>query len=138
LTVRRAGLSPATLKIKSIPAPQSGGIAASLPARYPANLSLRPFVNTNALVDQIAKRNSPAAVTPITETKDQIFSTFAYTGNGLGGGQAKLAPGILAYSDDATRKLFRLHCKARTSYGPQTPTDNTVQTITSWPPLPAI
>ena len=52
-----------------------------------------------ALADQIAARNAPPSA-PKAAT-DRLFSTFAYTGDGAGGVEDKLAEGVLAYSDDA-------------------------------------
>ena len=101
LTARRAGLTPATLKLKSIAAPQSGGIAVSFPARYETPLPARPAVDASALADQIAQRNSPPPVDRNVEAKDRLFATLAYTGDGAGGTEDKLATGVLAYSDDA-------------------------------------
>jgi beta-galactosidase len=100
VTARRAGLSPATLTLKSIPASSADGIARTFPARYPADLPSRPTVDAAALAVQIAARNAPPPE-PLMESKDRLFSTFAYTGEGVGGAPERLAAGVLAYSDEA-------------------------------------
>ncbi len=105
LTARRAGLPPATLRIKSIPAPAVGGIAENFPAYYTDDLPPRPVIDGAALAAQGAARNVPPARQNNLDAKDQLFSTFAYTGNGAGGVVDQLASGVLAYSDDALRYL---------------------------------
>jgi beta-galactosidase len=85
--------------LNSLPAPQLGGIAGSFPARYPAELPARLAIAAAALADQITARNAPPSA-PVATT-DRLFSTFAYTGDGAGGVEDKLAEGVLAYSDDA-------------------------------------
>jgi beta-galactosidase len=101
LISRRDGLKPAILTLHSLPATATGGIAKSLPARYPAELSERPQIDGAALADQIAKRSAPLTSAPVAGAQDRLFSTFAYTGEGVGGTEDKLAEGVLAYSDDA-------------------------------------
>ena len=100
LTARREGLKSATLKITSIAAPISGGIAKSFPARYPVEPPSRPAVDHVALADQIAKRNAPQVDRDVGPN-DKLFAMFAYTGDGEGGQEDKLCPGTLAYTDDA-------------------------------------
>ena len=40
--------------------------------------------------------------------RSRLFSTFAYTGEGVGGEEGKLAAGVLAYTDDALLYLDRI------------------------------
>ena len=105
LTARREGLAPATLRLKSIPAPQTGGIAETLPSRYSVQLPSRPQIDATALASQIAARNHPPRPNSFVDDKARLFSSFAYTGGGSGGMQDKAATGVLAYSDDAVRYL---------------------------------
>jgi beta-galactosidase len=100
LTARGKGLQRASLKLKSIPAPVSGGLAKFAPSRYPADLPPRPVVAAAGLADQIAKRNALAADITL-QGKEQWFATFAYTGDGEGGQEEQLGAGKLAYSDEA-------------------------------------
>ena len=105
LTAHREGIAPATLRLKSIRALQTGGIAETLPSRYPVVLPTRPLIDANSLASQIAARHNPPRPNPIIDEKGKLFSSFAYTGSGLGGIQDKAVSGVLAYSDDAVRYL---------------------------------
>ncbi|MEY4386126.1 MAG: hypothetical protein RLY20_1409 [Verrucomicrobiota bacterium] len=108
LTARRDGITPATLRLKSIPAPQTGGIAEAMPFRYPVQLPERPEIDSQALAAQIVARNEPPRTNLVLADKERLFSMFAYTGDGAGGMQDEAAEGILAYSDDALRYLDSL------------------------------
>jgi beta-galactosidase len=105
LIARREGLAPATLKLKSIPAPNTGGISQLFPSRYPTQLPSRPTIDATVLASQIAARNTPSSKPLAEDPNERLFSSFAYTGSGSGGMPDKLASGVLAYSDDAVRYL---------------------------------
>jgi beta-galactosidase len=47
-----------------------------------------------------AARSAPPATNTVA-ADDRLFATFAYTGEGAGGAEDKLAANILAYTDDA-------------------------------------
>ena len=105
ITARREGLAPATLVLKSIPAANAGGVSENFASRYPPELPARPNINATALAAQIAARNAPPSKPPAVDKNDRLFSTLAYTGNGVVGPEDKLAVGVLAYTDDAVRYL---------------------------------
>ena len=103
---RRAGLTPATLELESQPIQLQGGLLETLPATYPPTLPPRPAVDGSALTALAVARNQPPPAPAAAHPSDQLFSTFAYTGNGPGGLESPLTPDILAYSDDAVLYLL--------------------------------
>ncbi len=66
-----------------------------------AEPSARPAIDAAALASQVAARNSPSPKNLAADANDRLFATFAYTGDGVGGAEERLAAGVLAYSDDA-------------------------------------
>jgi beta-galactosidase len=101
VTARREGLAPATLRLKSLPFAVAGGVAETFSTRFPADLPARPAVDAAALPAMIAARAASPATNRVA-ADNRVFATFAYTGEGAGGAEDKLAANILAYTDDAT------------------------------------
>jgi beta-galactosidase len=101
LTAKRPGLKPATLQLESSPVSIVGGLAQAFPARYPGAPGKRPDIDGAALIAQAKLREATPQVQSPNGNTNRLFSTFAYTGEGMGGTVEKLSAGVLAYSDDA-------------------------------------
>jgi beta-galactosidase len=108
VTVRRAGLLPATVRLESLPIKVQDGIIKTTPANYATKLPPRPTIDGTALVALAEARKAPPIAAATTATDDRCFSTFVYTGDGVGGGEDRLVPRVLAYSDDALLYLDSL------------------------------
>ncbi len=107
ISAARDGLVPATLHLESVAFEAPAGMATSAPPRLPFELPARPPVDATALATMLAARDAaPAAVA--SSPDGRLFATFAYTGEGDGGGEVPLARNILAYSDDALLYLERV------------------------------
>ncbi len=115
LTATSGSLRSATAEVASQPFATESGLTAVSPAQYPKTLGARPELNAAAVRDTFAQRFEPrrplAGATPVT---DNLFSTYAYTGVGAGGGEESLANATLAYTDDALNYLDSLPAPLRT------------------------
>lgn len=102
LTAMREGMPDATLRLQSKSIDLQNGIAGMMPAILSSSLpSTRPSINGEDL-EQLAKlRDAPPVVVAEIAPTDRMFSTFAYTGDGVGGMEDPLSNEMLAYSDDA-------------------------------------
>jgi beta-galactosidase len=101
ISARRAGLKSATLQLESTPVSCVGGLMQSLPAAYPGTLPQRPDGDGAALITQARLRDVVPPERLGVGRTNGLFSTFAYTGQGVGGGEDPIDCGILAYTDDA-------------------------------------
>ncbi|MCP5532121.1 MAG: glycoside hydrolase family 2 protein [Akkermansiaceae bacterium] len=105
ITASRPGLEPTTIQIESNPVEILGGALNPRPSTHSVDLPPRPEIDGAALAALTIARNKPTPAPPSHVVSDDLFSTFAYTGNGPGGLEAPLSPDMLAYSDDAVNYL---------------------------------
>lgn len=101
LTARRDGLEPATLRLQSSAVDVAHGIATALPPVFPVSLTERPNIDNDKLQELAELRKIPPAKLTDLSSGDRLFSTFAYTGNGVGGAEVPFSSEMLAYTDDA-------------------------------------
>lgn len=101
LTARRDGLPVATLQLDSIPVEIKGGIAKSLPPVLTAEIGTPPRIDSADLKTLDELRAKPPITRSAMDKSDRMFSTFAYTGNGVGDEETPIQFEMLAYSDDA-------------------------------------
>lgn len=108
LTARREGLASATLELESLPVALENGILDARPRLLEACLPHRPDIDAAALAKLNELRDHPPQ-TPVSEDDSKsFFSSFAYTGDGVGGMEDPVTDGMLAYSDDAVLTLTRI------------------------------
>ncbi len=108
VTARREGLKPATLRLRSKPISMRGGLLASAPANFALEIGERPAADAEAIDALNVARALPTPVAEVATANDRHFSTFAYTGQGVGGAEERLYVEALAYSDDALLYLDSL------------------------------
>jgi beta-galactosidase len=94
--------------LNSAPVPTADGILRDAPVVFARDLPEPPPIDAAALARQIELRLAPTPVLAQVQSSNTLFSSFNYTGEGVGGGEVEAVPDLLAYSDNALLYLSEL------------------------------
>ncbi|EMI57278.1 glycoside hydrolase family 2 sugar binding protein [Rhodopirellula sallentina SM41] len=111
LTASRDGLHPAVIHLTSKPVEVVDGLSETLPSVLGTSLPDRPYVDAERIAELEALRAVPVPAREEANLDDQMFSMFAYTGEGAGGQETQYQHEMLPYSDEA-----RIYIKEAPSY----------------------
>ena len=104
LTVRSEGLPPATASVTSQAFGATAGLTTVFPEHLAKPLGEVPAVVSAQLTETWQRRSEPRAPLGGAPT-DNLFSTYAYTGDGIGDTEAPIESATLAYTDYALHYL---------------------------------
>jgi beta-galactosidase len=105
LTARSGSLQPATVEVSTQPFAAPGGLATVFPARYPVALPAAPVPVPADVAGTFARRFEPRRPLAGAAADTALLAAYAYTGDGIGDGEAPLEGATLAYTDNALHYL---------------------------------
>ena len=108
LTARADGLPEVSVTVSSRPFAAQNGLANDFPPQFAKPLGAAPAVESAAFADTLNRRFEPRQPLGGAATEN-LFSTYAYTGDGIGDAEAPIESATLAYTDYALHYLDEVH-----------------------------